>query len=129
MRSQDIVEVKETSVGSGPPTSWDEGGWGLCLLLSEPQPSDSLMELLSLHPPLLSSSVSKPVCPCWTADPAVNSLGYLGVPPYSKRLTLQEHTVPGRTSNLRSRLLFLFQGGAQGSENPAHLPKAAQLYQ
>lgn len=31
------------------------------------------------------------------------------------------------TSNLRSQFLFLFQGGARGSENPAHLPKAAQL--
>lgn len=30
-------------------------------------------------------------------------------------------------SNLRSRLLFLFEGGAGASENPAHLPKAAQL--
>ena len=38
-----------------------------------------------------------------------------------------QSTVPGLTSNLRTLSLFLFQGGARGSENPARLPKAAQL--
>jgi hypothetical protein len=76
--------VKETSMGKQPPPHgmrlrW-VGGWGsLCLLLSRPHPSDtSLVVPLSLQPPLLSSSVSKQVCPCWTSYPAVDGLGYLG---------------------------------------------------
>lgn len=107
-------------------TSWDEGWGGLGLLLSGPHPSGT--SGAAVTPVILAVLISLQASQSLLGTyPAVDGLGYLGTLQYSKHLTARALFLAWPLTLGVGRLLFLLEGGARGSENPAHLPKAAQL--